>query len=56
MLGATRTFLRRKGVGRTASPIEVMWRTDPFSMMMEDGREERGGIVVDKAPTLGVVC
>jgi hypothetical protein len=43
MLGTTRTFLRRKGPGRTASPTKVTERTDPSSMTIEERKGEGGG-------------
>jgi hypothetical protein len=45
ILGATRTLVKRKGLGRTAIPTEVMGRAEPFPTTMEEGREgwEGGG-------------
>jgi hypothetical protein len=47
--------LRRKGPGRIASPNEVVGRTNPSPMMMEEGREGWGGRVEDKVLAYGVV-
>lgn len=43
MLEATRTFLRRKGLGRTTSPTEVMGKTDPSPMTMEEWKRDEVG-------------
>jgi hypothetical protein len=42
MLGATRTLVKRKGPGRTASPTKVMGRANPFPATMEERREGWG--------------
>jgi len=38
MLGATRTLLRRKVPGRTASPVAVTGRVEPFPTTMDEGQ------------------
>jgi hypothetical protein len=53
MWGATRTLVKRKGPGRTASPTEVTGRADPFPTTMEEGRG--GGEVEGRIPASGVV-
>jgi hypothetical protein len=40
-VGGNKNILRRNGLGRTASPTEVMGKTDPSSMTMEEGCEWR---------------